>query len=599
MVACWAGIAQACDILDDQGAVLKIDRRAFIAAGTAGVLAPGMALAAEAGSPILSALSAFVPDYLAARNAPGLILGMADARGWSETARFGVADLEAGRPIGASERFHIGSISKSFAALMIMQLVEEGKVRLDADITSYLPGLPLKTPFGPVTIHHLLCHASGLPESASAAGWPDRTIEQTWAPGSRYYYSNLAYEWLGRVVAVRGGEPWSVALRRRILDPLGMTETSALIGAGMRHLEVPSYARREDDRPYPRMGALTRAAPLSFHAASGCIASTASDMNRYIMMMVRRGQGPNGRLLSAENFALMTKQHIKTGGPDSKSGYGYAWMTDMIDGKPVIRHTGGMESFMSSIHIDLDAGFGAFASINAQQNYRPVPVTAFATKLYRAAATKGAVPKAPVVDPDADLVPADYVGDYSHADGRRITVTASGKRLSFSVDGKVHALESLGDDKFVCRDPAWRLFTFLFTRAKRASEVAKGKANPVLALSWARDSYLRPGATMPALAEGDKVALTPEQLRSYEGYYAVGRGWTTSVRVVVRGGRLWVDSFDGIAPLASLGSDRFRPADEPAIPDTVAFSADTVQPRTVDASGTVLIRLGDPFFELA
>jgi len=180
---------------------MDIDRRGFLVAGTAGVLAPAVALAAaEAGSPILTALSAFVPGYLAANNAPGLILGMADAKGWSETARFGFADLEAKRPIGASERFHIGSISKSFAALMLMQLVDEGKVKLDADITSYLPHLPLKTPFGPVTIHHLLCHGSGLPESAAAPGWPDQTIEQAWAPGSRYYYSNLAYQWLGHVV---------------------------------------------------------------------------------------------------------------------------------------------------------------------------------------------------------------------------------------------------------------------------------------------------------------------------------------------------------------------------------------------------------------
>ncbi len=575
---------------------MRIDRRAFIAAGTAGVLAPGVALAAEAGSPILSALSAFVPDYLAARNAPGMILAMADAKGWSETARFGVADLEARRPIGASERFHIGSISKSFAALMIMQLVDEGKVRLDADITLYLPDLPLKTPFGPVTIHHLLCHASGLPESAAAPGWPDQTSEQTWAPGSRYDYSNLAYEWLGRVVVVRGGEPWSVALRRRILAPLGMTETTTLIGASMRQFEVPSFARREDDRPYPRMGALTRAAPLSFYAASGCIASTAADMNRYMLMMLRRGEGPQGRLVSAESFALMTRSHIKTG---ENAGYGYGWMTDVIDGRPVIRHTGGMVSFMSSIHLDLDAGFGAFASINAQQNYRPVPVTAYATRLYRAAAVKGAVPKAPVIDPDADLVPGDYVGSYSHADGRSIAVTASGKRLSFALDGKTYALESLGNDKFVCVDPAWRLFTFLFTRAKPADKVAKGKPNPVLALSWAGDSYLRSGAKMPALAEADKVALSAAQLRAYEGCYGAGRGWTTSVRVVARDGRLWVDSFDGIAPLASLGGDRFRPADEAAIPDIVAFSGDGVSPRTMAVSATALIRLGDPFFELA
>ena len=575
---------------------MDIDRRGFLAAGTAGVLAPSVALAAEGGSPILSALSPFIPYYLEAHNAPGMILGMADAKGWSETARFGVADLDARSPIRTRDRFHIGSISKSFAALMIMQLVEEGKVRLDADITGYLPDLPLKTPFGPVTIHHLLCHASGLPESPAAPGWPDQTVEQTWAPGSRYYYSNLAYAWLGRVIEVRGGEPWSVALRRRILVPLGMAETSTLIGASMRQLEVPSYARREDDRPYPRRGALTRAAPLSYYAASGCIASTAGDMNRYIMMLARRGQGPKGRLLSAESFALMTTAHIKTG---ASGGYGYAWMTGTIDGKPVIHHTGGMPSFMSSIHIDLDAGFGAFASINAQQNYRPAPVTSYAIQLYRAAATKSAAPKAPVIDPDADLVPADYTGTYTHADGRSITVTASGKSLRFSVDGKSYALESLGEDKFACFDPAWRLFTFLFTRAKPADKVAKGTPNPALALSWARDSYLRAGATMPTPAEADKVALTPERLRSYEGFYATGRGWTSSVRVVARDGRLWVDSFDGIAPLASLGSDRFRPADERAIPDTVVFSGDGVSPRTLAVSATTLIRLGDPFFELA
>jgi CubicO group peptidase (beta-lactamase class C family) len=578
---------------------VDIDRRGFLAAGTAGVLAPGVALAAESGSPVLSAVSAFVPGYLAANNAPGLILGMADAKGWSETARFGVADLEAKRPIGASERFHIGSISKSFAALMLMQLVEEGKVRLDADITSYLPDLPLKTPFGPLTIHHLLCHASGLPESAAAPGWPDQTIEQAWAPGSRYYYSNLAYEWLGQVVVVRGGEPWAVALRRRILAPLGVTETSTMIGASMRHSEVPSYMRREDDRPYPRMGALTRAPSLTFYAASGCIASTAADMNRYILMMLRRGEGPKGRLLSLESFALMTKKHIATGGPGSKSGYGYAWMTDEIDGKPVIRHTGGMQSFMSSIHIDLDAGFGAFASINAQQNYRPVPVTAYATRLYRAAAAKSASPKMPAVDPDAGLVTADYAGTYTHKDGRSIVVTASGKDLRFAVDGKAHVLDNLGDDRFACTDPAWRLFTFLFTRAKRADDVAKGAPNPVLALSWARDSYLRAGAALPAPVEADTVTLTPEQLRAYEGHYGNGRAWTTSVRVVARDGRLWADSFDGITPLASLGAHRFRPADERSIPDTVTFSADGVVPRTLAISATTLVRLGDPFFELA
>ncbi len=577
---------------------MRLDRRTFVAGGIVGTLAAAPALA-RAASPVGAALAPFAAAYIAAQNAPGMIVGMADGNGWRETAAYGFADPDARRPIRPDERFHIGSITKSFTALMILQLVDEGKVALDADITRYLPDLPLKTPFGAVTVHHLLCHTSGLPGEAPPVGWADRTIAQACAPGNRFYYSNLGYEWLGRIVAVRGGEDWSRALHRRVLDPLGMAETATLIGAGMRRWEVPSYVAREDDRPFARRGALTRAAPITFTAASGSIASTAADMTRYIAMLARRGAGPNGRLLSTASFDLMVKRHVAAAefGPDG--GYGYGWMTDEVDGRPVIRHTGGMNSFMSSIHIDLAAGCGAFASINAQQNYRPVPVTAYALRLCRAQAAKASLPPPPPFDPDADLTIGDYAGDYARADGGMARVSAAGRTLRVAINGQAITLESLGDDRFACMDPQYRLLTFLFRRQKPPADTQPGERNPVLTLGWGRNTYIRPGATLPPLPEPDHATLSPAQLSGYEGLYAADGGWLPIVRVVARGGRLWIDSPYGVVALSALGGDRFRFADEAASPEIASFSPASVTPRMLSYAGSAMLRLGDPLLDLA
>ena len=577
---------------------MEIGRRAFVAGGM-GVLAAPALSAVKAVEPVTGALAAFITNYMAVQNAPGMIVGMADSRGWSDTAAYGVADIEARRPIHPDERFHIGSITKSFTALMTLQLVEEGKVRLDADITRYLPGLPLRTPFAPVTVHHLLRHASGLQSEAPAIGWSDQTVEQAFAPGTRFHYCNMGYAWLGRIIVARGGEDWARALHRRVLDPLGMTRTSALIGPAMRQWEVPNYQRREDDRPFPKRGALTRAAPLIFTDASGCIASTAADMTKYIAMLLRRGQAPGRRLLSPESFALMVQRHIAAAEFGPNGGYGYGWMTDEVDGLPVIRHTGGMNAFMSSIHVHLAAGVGAFASINAQQNYRPVPVTAEALRLCRARA-KGSPLTTPVAfDPDKRLDLAEYAGDYLREDGSVARVTVAGKGLGVALNGAMLHLENLGDDAFMSFDSRFRLFTFLFRREKPLADAIEGQPNPVQAMGWGRDGYVRRGAKPPVFAVADRSPLSITQLRDYEGLYVGAGGWLTSVRVIARDGRLWVDSFDGAIPLASVGDDRFRFANETDSPEIAAFSVNEGLPRTLSIAGCALVRVGDPFTELA
>jgi hypothetical protein len=117
-------------------------------------------------------------------------------------------------------------------------------------------------------------------------------------------------------------------------------------------------------------------------------------------------------------------------------------------------------------------------------------------------------------------------------------------------------------------------------------------------MGWARDSFVRPGATVPPLPEPDKVQLTPSQLSSYEGLYTAEGGWLTCVRIVVRDGRLWIDSFDGVIPLAAQGGDRFCFADERNSPSIAHFTPASVTPRALSLFGNSLVRIGDPFLEL-
>ncbi len=117
---------------------------------------------------------------------------------------------------------------------------------------------------------------------------------------------------------------------------------------------------------------------------AGCVAATAKDMGAYARMIANGGEGPNGRrLMSKESFGLFSKAHIVAGEFGPTASYGYGIAVDKLDGHNVVRHTGGMTSFMSSLLVDIDNGVGAFASVNAQQGYRPTAVTQFAVQLMR------------------------------------------------------------------------------------------------------------------------------------------------------------------------------------------------------------------------
>jgi D-alanyl-D-alanine carboxypeptidase len=151
---------------------------------------------------------------------------------------YGMANLELGVAIEPDMVFRLGSVTKQFTAVVILMLVEEGKLRLDDDITRFLPGYP--THGYHITVEHLLTHTSGIKEHIDMPEWQrlartDVTLGElidvfkdqpmVFTPGTRWEYSNSAYVLLGAIIERVTGERYEDVLQRRIFGPLGMSQS--------------------------------------------------------------------------------------------------------------------------------------------------------------------------------------------------------------------------------------------------------------------------------------------------------------------------------------------------------------------------------------
>ena len=511
-------------------------------------------------------LRRFIADYMRAMNAPGLTLAIASRQGAPVTGCYGFVDLAAKIPVLPTHRFEIGSISKSFAALVILQLQDEGRLDVGQPILKYLPWLPIETDYGDILIHHLLTHSSGMPSDAPAVpAEPGVRVRQTFQPGTRFHYSNWGFEVLGRLIEKLDGRPWHAALTTRILTPLGMSDTAPVISSLGRARIAQSYVPQLDDRPFPRHGALVPAGNMTFGLASGSIASTPHDMGRYMQMLLNRGEGSSGRLVSQNAFKLFSTAHIVAPDLGPKVSYGYGIGVDDFDGHTRLRHTGGMVSFMSAIQLDLDAGVGAFASINAQLGYRPNPVAQYALQLMQAGVGRKAPAPPPADDAAVIANAADYAGSYRAPDGRTLEVIAEHEQLTLLADGVRIAMQALSKDQFIAEHERFALFPLVFGRAP-ASAPSSADAPVVRAavvdLGYGPDWY---GHTRDS---DNRNAVAAPELAPYPGVYYSENPWVGTVRIVLRRGKLWMD---GVTPLERLGGDLFRLAEEPSSPETAEF----------------------------
>lgn len=519
-------------------------------------------------------LDSYIAAYMTAMNAPGLTLGLTDAGRTIRTAGYGYADVDARVAVNVDHLFQIGSITKSFVTLVLLELRDEGKLDLQKPVLDYLPELPIEAGFGPINVHHLLTHTSGLPDNLDVfMSDPTARLVQGFKPGEHFHYCNAGFGILGLLAAKLDGRPWRRCVEARILAPLEMTQTVGVISTASRGRSAIGYQPFWDDQVYPRQGRLSPAPNLVMDDTAGCIASTPGDMARYLRMLLNRGQGPHGRVVTEESFALMTTPYIKAPDFSSTASYGYGIAVDTLDGHKILRHTGGMVAFASSIHVDLDGGVAAFASINAMQGYRPTAVTEYAVRLLRAVRESKALPASPALASPLEVDnAADFAGAFTASDGRKLEFAANGNRLSLVDGGESIPLQHGGGGSFFSTITGrFASYPFEFGRkdaeagtqpaGEPAAKGADAKKPPVVEVSYGPDWYVNQNYS------GAQAFSEPADYAALTGRYRSDSAWGSDVRVYVLKGRLMLDG----ELLSRIGGALFRAGDESWMPDTAEF----------------------------
>jgi len=545
-----------------------MNRREFLSATAATAVAATPrffaleSLAESSSSPykaLFKPLDSFAETYLRAMNAPGLTLVLADRDGVQRVVTYGFSDLEQKLRVAPDHLFQIGSISKSFLANCLLQLHQEGKIDLQKPILDYLPWFRIDSSFEPVTVHHLLTHTSGLPGVPNVfLSDPAAKHQAAYAPGKLFHYNNTAFQLLGHLLMTLDSGLLPDIYRKRILNPLGMSQTEPVITLDARDRTSKNYAAFQNDHTFPRFGRLCEAPAIISSDGAGCIASTPHDIGLYIQMIARHGAGPKSRLLNEESFGVFSKAHIKAEEFGPTASYGYGIAVDTLDGHKILRHTGGMISFASALHVDADEGVGAFASINAMQGYRPNPVAQFAIQLMRANREKKSFPASPKLQPATFIEnPGDFAGAYYSVDGRSLEFVAGANSLSLNHKGQNIALEPQGDGIFVAPHPDFSRFVLIFGHSD-----AKDPKSKVVELGWGNDWFTKPEYS------GPKTFYTPKDWAAFLGHYRNENNWVGSIRITTRKGKLLAD---GATLLEPQTPTRFRMRSDEADTEWIEF----------------------------
>lgn len=323
------------------------------------------------------AVDRFITDQMAAQRIPGLALAI--TQGDQVLYVQGYGNAGNGRPVTPQTQFLIASVSKSFTALAVMQLVENGTVDLDAPVQRYLPEFTTADPetASQVTIRHLLNNTSGLSETgfADLAMPQPETIEERVTslraarpaarPGGEYHYFSPNYGVLARVVEVVSGMPFSDYLDQHIFAPLEMQDTLSAVTVQEGQQKASALAGGHlvafgTAVPYPEMN--------GYLGGSAGVITTAEDMAHYLIAQNNAGTYKGRQLARPESIALMQTPPVGV-----KTSYAMGWVESTTNGRRMIQHNGVLSVYSADAVLLPEEGIGIALLYNASS----LPTNAF------------------------------------------------------------------------------------------------------------------------------------------------------------------------------------------------------------------------------
>lgn len=429
----------------------------------------------------------------------------------------GVADVATGKPLTADAVFRIGSVSKQFAAVGVLKLVEAGKMSLDDTLSRYVPNYPNGAK---ITVRELLNHTAGIKNYTSAPGWvdgpidTDRTTAQMiasfqddtpdFAPGKGWNYSNSGYILVGAVIEAASGKPWYQYLQDTLFTPLGLDHTGYGGNRKLAARMVPGYSLDDTGKVIA-----SRKISMSVPHAAGALLSTVDDLQKWNRAL------HEGKVLEDATYLAM----ITPVGKAAEQHYGFGIETGTVQGHPVLRHSGGIFGFASMLEYVPGPDISVVMLQNSDANAGHPDTAVLANRLV-ASALGEPYPEAKPIAIGAASLPS-LEGVYRlDKDTARVLRVVDGKLTSQRIGGQQLVLIPIGIDEFLFEEDGVTRFVI--------QRDAKGKVTGMRFFANGEPPGMiatRTTEPMPAIRQ--PVTLPRAVIDRVIGTYVVGEGQLT------------------------------------------------------------------------
>ncbi|WP_028595950.1 serine hydrolase [Paenibacillus assamensis] len=327
---------------------------------------------------LINQLDLIINDFVVKESVPGLAIGVVYNKEIIYTKGFGVKNVDTKEPVNEHSLFHMASVSKTFVSTGIMQLVEKGRIDLDSHVIEYLPYFQLEDDrYKNITIRQMLSHVSGMPDE-DEFNWDkpqfdDEALERyvksirdrslMWEPGTKYAYSNMAYEVLGDVIHKVSGKSFEQYMKDHILDVLGMNESHFLKLSIPEEKIVTPHVLSIDEGytsivsdifPYNRS-----------HGPSSTLISNPIEMCRYALAHLQNGSLNGACIVEAASYAAMWQSQVMTGMGGIFNEMCLGWYFGEYKGHRVFTHSGRDTGFRSNFILLPDLGAAVVLMINS------------------------------------------------------------------------------------------------------------------------------------------------------------------------------------------------------------------------------------------
>ncbi len=349
---------------------------------------------------------------------------------------FGDADPAKKKPATPDTVYRVGSVSKLFTDIAVMQLVERGQVDLDAPVTRYLPDFKPSNPFNtPITLRHLMSHRAGLvreppvghyfDDSAPSLAQTVASLNRTtlvYAPGTHTKYSNAGIAVVGRVLEVVAKRPFADALQTAVLEPMGLRKSSfaptSTVTPDLARAFMWTYHGTQFEAPTFQLGM----------APAGSMYSTVTDLGRFISGLFNRVSAGNGFVLKAATVEAMWAPQFAPAG--ARTGFGLGFNISTFEGQRRIGHNGAIYGFATELQALPESRLGVVVATTLDcANPVMAHIADEALRAILRVREKQPLPDLVL----STAVPSDQaarvVGVYAGEGGRRLELNVRGTRL--------------------------------------------------------------------------------------------------------------------------------------------------------------------------